>query len=435
MTTDILNISEEQLVDYSKAHNEPSWMTELRKKALKLTETLEMPKPDKTKLRKWDFDSFKQHDVKGDVYQSLSQLPESVREIIDVDHSKNLVIQHNNTIAYTQVDDNASKDGVIVEGLADALMNHSDLVQKHFMKDAVTVDEHRITALHTALVNGGVFVYVPKNVVVEHPVQYVVLHDDKNASFYNHVIIVTEESAEVTYVENYLSNASGEGNQLNIISEVIAGANSNITYGSVDYMDKGFTDHIIRRGITEADASINWALGLMNEGSQIIDNTTNLFGDRSTSSLKSVVVGTGEQKINLTSKIVQYGKETDGYILKHGVMKEHASSVFNGIGYIKHGGTKSIANQESRVLMLSEHARGDANPILLIDEDDVQAGHAASVGRVDPDQLYYLMSRGISQREAERLVIHGFLDPVVRELPIEDVKRQLREVIERKVSK
>ncbi|WP_204312195.1 SufD family Fe-S cluster assembly protein, partial [Raoultella planticola] len=79
-------------------------------------------------------------------------------------------------------------------------------------------------------------------------------------------------------------------------------------------MDKGFTGHIIRRGITEADASINWALGLMNEGSQIIDNTTNLFGDRSTSSLKSVVVGTGEQKINLTSKIVQYGKETDGYI-------------------------------------------------------------------------------------------------------------------------
>ena len=109
-------------------------------------------------------------------------------------------------------------------------------------------------------------------------------------------------------------------------------------------------------------------------------------------------------------------------------MKENASSVFNGIGYIKHGGTKSIANQESRV-NLSENARGDANPILLIDEDDVEAGHAASVGRVDPEQLYYLMSRGISRTEAERLVIHGFLDPVVRELPIEDVKRQLRELL------
>ncbi|MFI3132573.1 Fe-S cluster assembly protein SufD [Staphylococcus warneri] len=435
MTTETLNISEEQLVDYSKAHNEPFWMTELRKKALKLTETLEMPKPDKTKLRKWDFDSFKQHHTEGSVYQSLEELPESVKKIIDVENTENLVIQHNNDLAYTQVSEQAKNDGVIIEGLSEALVNHSDLVQKYYMTDAVNVDEHRLTALHTALMNGGVFVYVPKNVVVEHPVQYVVLHDDENTSFYNHVIIVTEQSAEVTYVENYLSNASGDGNQINIVSEVIAGANSNITYGSVDYLDKGFTGHIIRRGTTEADASINWALGLMNEGSQIIDNTTNLMGDRSTSELKSVVVGTGDQKINLTSKIVQYGKETDGYILKHGVMKENASSVFNGIGYIKHGGTKSIANQESRVLMLSENARGDANPILLIDEDDVEAGHAASVGRVDPEQLYYLMSRGISRREAERLVIHGFLDPVVRELPIEDVKRQLREVIELKVSK
>ena len=184
---------------------------------------------------------------------------------------------------------------MIIEGLSEALINHGELVQKYLMTDAVSVDEHRLTALHTALINGGVFVYVPKNVVVEDPIQYVVLHDDDNASFFNHVIIVTEES-EVTYVENYLSTASGEGNQLNIVSEVIAGANSNITYGSVDYLDKGFTGHIIRRGTTARDASINWALGLMNEGSQIIDNTTNLIGDRSTSELKSVVVGTGDQK-------------------------------------------------------------------------------------------------------------------------------------------
>ena len=435
MTTETLNISEAQLVDYSKAQNEPSWMTELRQKALKLTETLEMPKPDKTKLKKWDFDAFKQHHVESKSYNDVSELPESVKNIIDIENSKNLIIQHNNDLAFTQVSEQANHNNVIIEGLSKALQDHSELVEKYLMKDAVTVDEHRLTALHTALLNGGVFVYVPKNVVVEDPIQYVVLHDNENASLFNHAIIVTEESAEVTYVENYLSTASGEGNQVNIISEVIAGANSNITYGSVDYLDKGFTGHIIRRGVTAADASINWALGLMNEGSQIIDNTTNLIGDRSTSELKSVIVGTGDQKINLTSKIVQYGKETNGYILKHGVMRENTSSVFNGIGYIKHGGTKSIANQESRVLMLSEHARGDANPILLIDEDDVEAGHAASVGRVDPEQLYYLMSRGISQKEAERLVIHGFLDPVVRELPIEDVKRQLREVIELKVNK
>ncbi|MBT2831162.1 Fe-S cluster assembly protein SufD [Staphylococcus coagulans] len=435
MTTETLNISEAQLVDYSQSQNEPSWMTELRKEAFRQAESLEMPKPDKTKLNKWDFDSFKQHETQGAVFHDLKELPSEIDRIINVENTENLVIQHNNTSAYTKVNDKALQDGVIIEHISEALINHSELVQKYFMKDAVTVDEHRLTALHTALMNGGIFVYVPKNVVVEHPIQFVVLHDDENASLFNHVLLVTEESAEVTYVENYLSTASGEGNQLNIVSEVIAGANSNISYGSVDFLDKGFTGHIIRRGVTEADATIKWSLGLMNEGDQIIDNTTNLIGDRSTSELKSVVVGRGDQTINLTSRIVQYGKETDGYILKHGVMKENASSIFNGIGHIKHGGSGSAANQESRVLMLSEHARGDANPILLIDEDDVEAGHAASVGRVDPEQLYYLMSRGISQREAERLVIHGFLDPVVRELPIEDVQRQLREVIELKIGK
>lgn len=129
----------------------------------------------------------------------------------------------------------AKEDGVIIEHISEALQNHSDLVEKYYMKDAVTIDEHRLTALNAALMNGGVFVYVPRNVVVEHPIQYVVLHDDSQASFFNHVILVTEESAEVTYVENYLSTVSGEGCQVNIISEVIAGANSKVAYGSVDF--------------------------------------------------------------------------------------------------------------------------------------------------------------------------------------------------------
>src|SRR5699024_10199565 len=154
-------------------------------------------KPDKTKINRWDFDSFKQHETTGEVYSSLDQLPEEVKNIIDVEKSENLIIQHNNTLAFSRVSDSASNDGVIVEGLSEALVNHPELVQQYFMTEAVTVDEHRLTALHTALVNGGVFVYVPKNVVVEHPIQYVVLHDDENASFYNHVIIVAEQSAEV----------------------------------------------------------------------------------------------------------------------------------------------------------------------------------------------------------------------------------------------
>jgi Fe-S cluster assembly protein SufD len=189
-----------------------------------------------------------------------------------------------------------------------------------------------------------------------------------------------------------------------------------------------------RRGVAARDARIEWALGLMNDGDTVSENVTNLIGDGSYGDTKTVVVGRGKQKQNFTTKVVHFGKNSEGYILKHGVMKDEASSIFNGIGKIEHGASKSNAEQESRVLMLSEKARGDANPILLIDEDDVTAGHAASVGRVDPLQLYYLMSRGIPQKEAERLVIHGFLAPVVNQLPIEGVKKQLVEVIERKVN-
>ena len=120
-----------------------------------------MPKPDKTKLRKWDFDTFKQHHTTGDAYTRLTDLPKSVKRNRDVENSENLIIQHNE-LAYTQVSDQAKHDGVIIEGLSEALVNHSDLVQKYFMTKAVDVDEHRLTALHTALVNGGIFVYVPK---------------------------------------------------------------------------------------------------------------------------------------------------------------------------------------------------------------------------------------------------------------------------------
>lgn len=428
-----IDFTQEILADLSAARKEPSWMVALRQDALNKLNTIEMPKPDKTKLDKWNFDVH--HKVfESETYATKADLPESVKALIDLDNTHNLIVQHNNTPAFIEVEASLQSQGVIITDIQTAVAEHSDLVEKYYMTDAVKVDEHRLTALHAAMMNGGVFIYVPRNVVIEHPVQYIVLHDNEEANLFNHVVIVAEESSEVTYVENYLSDVTVAKGQLNIISEVIAKDNAKVNYGAVDFLNKDLVGHVIRRGIASRDAVIDWALGLMNDGDTIHDNTTYLMGDDSKSNLKIVVVGRGSQKLNFTSQIIQYGKRSEGHILKHGVMKDSASSIFNGIGYIKHGGTKADAQQESRVLMLSEKARGDANPILLIDEDDVTAGHAASVGRVDPMQLFYLMSRGISKQEAERLVIHGFLAPVVNELPIEAVKKQLTEVIESKVT-
>ncbi|GIN62104.1 FeS cluster assembly protein SufD [Robertmurraya siralis] len=435
MTTEIkLPFDKEYVSSFSREMGEPAWLTTLRLEALEKVDALPLPRPDKTKIDKWNFTQFEKHIVKSDDFASLNDLPEDVRVLVDIESGdQNLYIQRNNRPSILSVSKELQEKGVIFVDIFTAAREHGDLLQQYFMNDGVKVDEHKLTALHAAFLNGGAFLYVPKNVELTSPIQSVFIHDEKEANMFNHVLVVAEDNSSITYVENYISTVDSAEGIFNIVTEVTAGTNAKVQYGAVDTLAKGTTTYVNRRGVAGRDARIEWALGLMNDGNTISENVTNLIGDGSFGDTKTVVVGRGEQVQNFTTKVVHFGKHSEGYILKHGVMKDKASSIFNGIGKIEHGATKSNAEQESRVLMLSEGARGDANPILLIDEDDVTAGHAASVSRVDPLQLYYLMSRGISKMEAERLIIHGFLAPVVNELPIEGVKNQLRAVIERKV--
>lgn len=434
MTVDTkLQFDQEYVRQFSQGRGEPEWLLNLRLTSLEKAEDLPMVKPDKTKIDNWNFTQFK-HDVKGAPLATADELPDAIKALIDLNGEKqNLIVQRNASLAFSILSDELTKQGVIFTDMTTAAKEHGDLLKKYLLTEAVKADEHRLIALHAALLNGGVFVYVPKNVVVETPLQAVFWQEDPEAGLFNHVLIVAEDNSRVTYVENYLSSSTGEAAVANIVTEVIVGNNANVHFGAVDNFGSGVTTYVNRRGLVKNDGRLEWALGQMNDGNTVSENKTLLMGNGSFADAKTVTISRGEQKQNFTTNITHFGKQSEGYILKHGVVKESASSIFNGIGKIEHGASKSNAQQESRVLMLSEKARGDANPILLIDEDDVTAGHAASVGRVDPIQLYYLMSRGIPKQEAERLVIHGFLAPVVNELPIEGVKKQLLEVIERKV--
>ncbi|MCJ8009425.1 Fe-S cluster assembly protein SufD [Lederbergia wuyishanensis] len=435
MTIDTkITIDQDYIRSFSSEKGEPEWLTELRLKAIALADEKALPKPDKTRINNWNFTEFTKHQAEGSKIQSLDELPEAAKSVVHVENTnQNLFIQHNQTAAYVSLSEELKEQGVIFTDIFTAAKEHPELVQKYFMKDAVKVDEHKLTALHAALLNGGVFLYIPKNVEVKEPVQSVFIFDDKDVAMFNHVLVVADDNSSVTYVENYISTNEEVNGIANIVAEVIANNNAKIVFGAVDTLAKGSTVYVNRRGITGRDATVDWALGMMNDSNTIFENITNLIGDGSSSDAKTVVVGRGQQTQNFTTSIVHYGKNTVGHILKHGVMKDSASSIFNGIGKIEKGASGANAEQESRVLMLSERARGDANPILLIDEDDVVAGHAASVGRVDEIQLYYLMSRGITRSEAEVLIIHGFLAPVVENLPIEAVKQQLTDIIERKL--
>lgn len=422
-----LSIDKQYVEQISKDRNEPDWLTNFRLEAYDLVDELQLPKPDKTKIDNWNFTKFNyQLTEKADVSDDMRELlGENKKE-------QNYVVQQNGGNAVVQISEELQKQGVIFTDMKTAFEKHSDKVQKYFMKEVAPASENKLLALHAALVNGGVFIYVPKNVEVNVPLQTVFALSGENSSLFNHVLIVVEENSSLTYVENYVSD-NAKGAIANIVTEVFVGAGSRVTYGAVDNFGEEITTYVVRRANVDKDGRIEWALGQMNDGDTISENTTNLVGDGSYADSKTVSIGRGVQKQNFTTNIVHYGKHSEGYILAHGVMTEEATSIFNGISKIEHKATKSHGEQTERVLMLSEKARGDANPILLIDEDDVTAGHAASVGKIDPMQMFYLMSRGISRQEAERLIIHGFLAPVVDELPIEAVKERLTAVIERKV--
>lgn len=434
MTTEIkLPFDQGFVSSFSKELGEPDWLTKHRLQALENMEALSMPKPDKTRITNWNFTQFDKFIVESEAFSSLEELPEEVKALVDIEAGKNnLYVQRNNKPAYLSLSKELLDKGVIFTDIFTAAREHGDLLQT-YLNTVIKADEHRLTAFHAALMNGGAFLYVPRNVEITEPIQAIYVHDNEETNLFNHVLVIAEDNSSVVYVENYISTVESANSIFNLASEVVAKPNARVQYGAVDNLAKGITTYVYRCAAADRDAHIEWALGQMNDGNTISVNTTNLFGDGSHGDTKMVVVGRGEQTQNFTTTIDHFGKNTEGHILKHGVMKDSASSIFNGIGKIEHGASKSNAVQESRVLMLSEKARGDANPILLIDEDDVTAGHAASVGKVDPLQLYYLMSRGIPKSEAERLIIRGFLAPVVNELPIEGVKKQLGELIERKV--
>lgn len=200
---------------------------------------------------------------------------------------------------------------------------------------------------------------------------------------------------------------------------------SQIKFSAIDRLGSSVTTYMSRRGRLDKDASIDWALSIVNEGNVVADFDSDLVGQGSQADLKVVAVSSGRQVQGIDTRVTNYGQHTIGHILQHGVILERGTLTFNGIGHILKGAKGADAQQESRVLMLSDQARSDANPILLIDENEVTAGHAASIGQVDPEDMYYLMSRGLDQDTAERLVIRGFLGAVIAEIPIPSVRQEI----------
>ncbi|UVI31844.1 Fe-S cluster assembly protein SufD [Paenibacillus spongiae] len=431
LTTPVNRQSVEAL---SRSKGEPDWLAQRRVKGAELAETLEWPKPEKTRIDRWNLNAIGAFKPQSPV-ASAADLPESVRSLSG-EASAGLIVQRNSGVVHQQLSPELQAKGILFTDLETASREHAELVQK-YLNTVVAQDENKLTALHSAVWSGGVFIYIPKNVEVELPLQALFHSDDAEASFSRHVLIVADSHSRVTYVENAASDYSAAAEPQALVQqavvEVIVKPGAHVRFATVHHMGDNVVDMTIRRALIENDGRMEWIVGDMNEGHTLSDTRSLLKGNGSTSDAKAISIGKNKQQMSLTTGAVHFGRNSESEMVTRAVMKDQATAIINGITKIEKGATKANGQQMEKVLMLSPKARGDANPILLIDEDDVKAGHAASVGQVNPEQVYYLMSRGISKQEAERLIIHGFLAPTVSEIPVKAVRDQLQQLLERKL--
>lgn len=319
-------------------------------------------------------------------------------------------------------------DGVIIANLEEALTKHEAIFKPYFMNVA-SVDTNRLTALHMAHLNSGLFIHVPKNKVVKEALNVIYLQE--NGSLFNHTLIVAEPNSEFKYIENYCNTVSGN---INVISETVVKENAQVDYAAMDRLTSETLVYNLRKARVEANGRLLVSLGALNDGNTVSENLVSLVGQGAHAEVKTVAIAEGSQKQNITVNIEHLAPFTEGHIVNHGISKDDAQLTFNGIGKVHKGMNGSNAQQESRAMILSETARADANPILLIDEYDVKAGHAAGVGKIDEEQLYYLMSRGLTRRAAEVLIIYGFLMPFIDEIRNESIKAEFEKVIARKIN-
>ena len=274
-------------------------------------------------------------------------------------------------------------------------------------------------------------IFIPDNLSIDETLQAYFEYPINSQSL--QIILIVGKNTKLSITENQLSAQKVDGDYT-FFGEIYLGSNSTLSYVVNDQAKTTGHNYFYRQFLPQNRAIVNLTSGEFTEGNVLVSNKILLKGNDTSGEVKTVAIAQQDQICAINSRVTNYGLRTRGNILQHGVILDRSKLVFNGIGEIIKGSRGSDSQQENRVLMLSENARGDANPILLIDENDVTAGHAASVGRIDEEQLYYLESRGLNADVAKRLIIRGFLESVITVVESHKTREMLRSVIERSLA-
>jgi Fe-S cluster assembly protein SufD len=413
---------------------EPKTFSDLRKRAFEAFEALPIPSPETEEWRYTDltgFDwGFRPHTPGGPRAETLDEVPEAILAATgQVGDRSGLAIQRNSEPVIAHLDPTLADRGVVFTDVDAAAHNHREVVERH-LHDLVPAERTKFTALHAAFRAGGTFVYVPRDVQVPLPLQTLTYVDEDGAAVFPHTLIVLEEGAELTFVDRYVSADVGRALS-DAVVEIHAGPNSRLRYVALQEWGSGMIHLSVQRMRLDRDAqvrSLGVALGADLSRSEV---EASLEGDGGSSEMLGMYFADASQHFDHRSIQDHIGSRTASDLLYKGALKGASRAIYTGTVIIEKDAHLVDAYQTNRNVLLSDRAKADSVPNLeILTNDPVRCGHAASVGPVDEDALFYLQSRGIPRKEAERLIVFGFFQEVLDRVELPDVRESLDRAIE-----
>lgn len=460
-TKTLTGFSKESIEALSHANSEPDWMLARRFEAWHVYNETPMPAAND---ELWRRTSLKDLQLDGVVPfasdqtpWSPTQLPAEFQGLEDNQDAAGVLITHNGSTAHVHLKQEYKKRGVILCDMNTALREYPELVREHFMTRAVTLAENRyarhvnaegvtehhgysdtigdlkFASLHGAFWNGGTFLYVPRNVAIQEPLNALTYFDAPDIAIFSHSLIILEQGASAKLIEDFGSSANEAQRFGSRAVELILKPNADLQYFNLQDWAQNVWDFTSQTAILERDTNLVWLAGMLGSAVTKAFLDSRLEGQGANVRMLGFFFGDKQQHFDqhtFQNHIVPNGKSD---LLYKGALKDKAFSAFRGLIRINPEAQHSDAYQQNRNLLLSSTAHADSIPELEIEANDVRCTHGATVGPIEQVAVFYLMARGIPRPEAERLITEGFFDELISKIPLEVVQDRLFRVIRQKI--
>ena len=420
-------LNDDVVRDISAKKNEPSWMLDLRLKGLRLFNRKPLPAWG-ADLSTIDFDNIK-YFVRSTEKQAASwdDLPDDIRNTYDrlgiPEAEKQRLIagvaaQYESEVVYHKIREDLEEQGVIFLDTDTGLREHEELFKEYF-GTVIPVGDNKFAALNTSVWSGGSFIYVPKGVQVEIPLQAYFRINTENMGQFERTLIIVDEGAYVHYVEGCTAPIYSSDSLHSAVVEIVVKKNARCRYTTIQNWSTNVYNLVTKRAVCHEGATMEWIDG--NLGSKVTMKYPAVFmvGEHAKGEVLSVAMAGEGQHQDAGAKMVHAAPHTSSTIISKSIARGGGRTSYRGLVQVLEGSHHSRSTVKCDALLVDTVSRSDTYPYVDVREDDVAMGHEATVSKVSEDQLFYLMSRGMSEDEAMAMIVRGFVEPIARELPME----------------